>query len=177
MSDFKGMIAAAALINARRPDLKAEAEHTGGGVFCIRFRTAEMEKEDDCWSFGTANENWGGSDYYGERNIETKLPSDCLDPDKIAEAILGAVRYVCPECGSPQGFRESSHQIVRQRFGAFEDFEGGARGTDWQKLEMKDLDIDSAEVCENDRYQCVACGEFFDEPKDMEGASDGSDAR
>jgi len=176
MSEYDAMVAAAALINARRPDLKAEAEHTGGGVYCIRFKTEEMD-DDDCWSFGTANEKWGGSNYEGTREIETYLPSDCLDPDKIAGAILGAVRYVCPDCRSPQGFRESSHQIARRRFGGFEHFEGESRGTGWQKLEMKDLDIDSAEVCENDRYQCVACGEFFDEPKDMEGASDGSDAR
>jgi hypothetical protein len=164
MNEYDAMVAAAEIIKERRPDLKAEVEHTGGNIWCIGVTTEDL-KEDDRWYFGTADEKWGGSCYNGEREIKTELPSDCLDPDEISSAILGALRYVCPHCGSPVGFEEQNHAIVKYDFTGF-DADGEPVGH--EPLKLDNVDIDSVERCENDTYRCRECRGYFDHPMDKE---------
>lgn len=67
------------------------SENTGGWVYCVLIAD---EKTGGTWYWGTANECWGASlmtdDGENLDNRNTDVPSDCVDVERIAQAIAGA---------------------------------------------------------------------------------------
>ena len=68
------------IINRKRPDLQASWEYPG----CVAV--------SGYW-FGTANDTWDGSPEDGSPTdgLLTEVPSECIEPEKIADAIIVAV--------------------------------------------------------------------------------------
>jgi hypothetical protein len=96
MDDGQVCEAVAEWINASAPKLIAEAIYTGGGIWCVGIRRADVADTSQLW--GMAGDTWCGSEYadgdYGDTggivrdDLETEVPSDSHEPERIAEAIV-----------------------------------------------------------------------------------------
>ena len=98
--NYQLMDSAARLINLKRPELNAAAEHTSDGLFCITLSTPDLPPGAQwCFSiddvFGTVYGNWGAGLVLADgelvENLETGLPGDCEDPQRTADAIVAAL--------------------------------------------------------------------------------------
>lgn len=76
----------------RASGVNAGVQDTGGDTLCVVIAEADGSLDEPKFWFGTAGEEWAAQVDGDRSGVWTDVPSDEVDPAKIAAGILGALK-------------------------------------------------------------------------------------